>query len=170
MNNNIVCFVAQGTNSGKTYVLEQVIQELKARGRKVAAVKHTVHLPYVDKKGTDTDKFAHRGADRIMIFSDNALMFYEMTSPDIEYIISLASKDMDIVIIEGYKTGPFKKIEVFNKTLYNTPLCMEEVDNNYIAIIADEAVDADIRHFHFDDIADICTFIEEQTDCTPVDG
>ena len=163
MYENIVSFVAKGTNSGKTYVIEQVIEELKKRGRKVAAVKHSMHLPYVDKKGTDTNKFAQKGADRVIIFSDNALVFYEMACPDIDYLTFLASRDVDIVIVEGFKTGPFRKIEVFNKTLYNSPLCLEEPEKDFIAIIADEFVDAGIDHFTFDDIAGICTFIEDQT-------
>lgn len=163
MYENIVSFVAKGTNSGKTYVIEQVIEELKKRDRKVAAVKHSMHLPYVDKKGTDTDKFAQKGADRVIIFSDNALVFYEMACPDIDYLTFLASRDVDIVIVEGFKTGPFRKIEVFNKTLYGSPLCLDEPRKDFIAIIADEFVDAGIEHFTFDDIAGICTFIEEQT-------
>ena len=163
MYENIVSFVAKGTNSGKTYVIEQVIEELKKRGRKVAAIKHSMHLPYVDKAGTDTYKFAQKGADRVIIFSDNALVFYEMACPDIDYLTFIASRDVDIVIVEGFKSGPFRKIEVFNKTLYGTPLCLEEGREDFIAIISDEDVNAGIRHFTFNDIQSICTFIEEQT-------
>jgi len=163
MYENIVSFVAKGTNSGKTYIIEQVIEELKKRGKKIAAVKHSVHLPSVDKKGKDTDKFAQKGADRIIIFSDNALVLYEKTCPDIDYLTFLASRDTDIVIVEGFKSGPYRKIEVFNKTLYGSPLCLEEPSEEFIAIISDEYVDAGIKHFTFDDIPGICTFLEEQT-------
>ena len=163
MYENIVSFVAKGTNSGKTYIIEQVIEELKKRGKKVAAVKHSMHLPYVDKAGTDTYKFAQKGADRVIIFSDNALVFYEMACPDIDYLTFIASRDVDIVIVEGFKTGPFKKIEVFNKTLYGNPMCLEEPREEFIAIISDEYVDAGIEHFTFDDISGICTFVEKQT-------
>ena len=162
MYENIISFVAKGTNSGKTYIIEQVIEELKRRGNKVAAVKHSVHLPSVDKEGKDTYKFAQKGAERIIIFSDNALMLYEMSCPDIEYLTSLASKDIDIVIVEGFKSGPFKKIEVFNKTLYESPLCLEKPREEFIAIISDTYVNAGIKHFTFDDIPGICTFVEEQ--------
>ena len=163
MYENIVSFVAKGTNSGKTYIIEQVIEELKKRGKKVAAVKHSMHLPYVDKAGTDTYKFAQKGADRVIIFSDNALVFYEMACPDIDYLTFIASRDVDIVIVEGFKSGPFRKIEVFNKTLYGTPMCLEEPGEDFIAVISDEYVDAGIEHFTFDNISGICTFVEEQT-------
>jgi len=162
MYENITAFVARGTNSGKTYLIERLISAFKARGRKVAAVKHSTHLMEVDKKGKDTYKFCQQGADRIILFSDNALMLYELAEPGIEYLASLARNGMDIVLVEGFKSGPFGKIEVFNPDLYDTPLCLEEPDGSYIALVSKKYVDAGIPWFSFDDVAEICDFIESR--------
>lgn len=160
---NITAFVAKGTNSGKTFLIEKLIVEFKARGRKVAAVKHGTHLMEVDKKGKDTYKFAERGADRIVLFSDNAFMLYELAEPDIDKLVSLAGKDMDIILVEGFKSGPFRKIEVYNPALYETPLCIEEPGPNYIAIVSSECIDVGLPWFSFDEVGRICDFIEEKS-------
>lgn len=160
---NIITFVARGTNSGKTYLIEKLITEFKSRGKKVAAVKHGTHLMEMDKKGKDTYKFAERGADRIILFSDNAFMLYELAPPDIDRLASFAEKDMDIVLMEGFKAGPFRKIEVYNPDLYDTPLCLEEPAGNYLAIVSREYIDVGLPWFSFDEVRKICTFIEEQT-------
>ncbi|HOX00699.1 MAG TPA: molybdopterin-guanine dinucleotide biosynthesis protein B, partial [Deltaproteobacteria bacterium] len=110
----IISFVAKGTNSGKTYLMEKLVGEFKARGKKVTAVKHGTHRMEVDKEGKDTWKFAQQGADRIILFSDRALLLYELKEPDLDHLVSLAREGSDIVLVEGFKSGPFKKIEVFN--------------------------------------------------------
>ncbi len=161
MNENIISFVAKGTNSGKTYIVEKLIGELKKRGWKVAAVKHSRHLTSVDNEGKDTFKFAQRGADRVILFSDNALMLYEMAQPDVEYLAALATRDVDIVVVEGFKKGPFKKIEVFNKTLYGSPLCTDDPEGNFVGIITDDPVETLIPRFSFHDIQGICSFLEK---------
>jgi molybdopterin-guanine dinucleotide biosynthesis protein MobB len=159
---NITAFVAKGTNSGKTYLIEKLISEFKARGKKVSAVKHSTHLMEVDKKGKDTYKFAEKGADRIVLFSDNAIMLYELAQPDVDKLASLAGSGMDIVLLEGFKGGPFKKIEVYNPALYDAPLCLEEPGGGYIAIVSREYIDVGLPWFSFDEVQKICTFIEEQ--------
>jgi molybdopterin-guanine dinucleotide biosynthesis adapter protein len=162
MAENIVAFVAKGTNSGKTYLIEKLISEFKARGKRVAAVKHGTHLMEVDKKGKDTYKFAEKGADRIILFSDNAFMLYELAPPGIDELATLAGKGMDIVLVEGFKAGPFRKIEVYNPALYGAPLCLEEPDGSYIAIVSREYTDVGLPWFSFEQFQEICDFIEGQ--------
>ena len=159
---NVISFVAHGTNSGKTYLIEQLIRELKRRGRKVAAVKHAMHQHSVDPEGKDTFRFASSGADRIILFSPEGLLMYEANQPDTPYIYGIASKGMDIVLIEGFKGGPFKKIEVFNEEIYTTPLCREQPSPDYIAMVSREHWEMDIPHFRFADLDAIVAFIEEQ--------
>ncbi|MCD6570977.1 MAG: molybdopterin-guanine dinucleotide biosynthesis protein B [Deltaproteobacteria bacterium] len=158
---NIISFVAKESGSGKTYTIEHVIDELKKRGLKVTAIKHAAHLEILDKKGKDTYKFAKKGADRIILYSKDALYMYELKSPDTDYIIDLASKDVDIMIMEGNKQWPFKKIEVFNSKLTSRPMCIDEPSSNFIAIISDIDMTTDIPCYEFDDIKGICDLIIE---------
>jgi len=158
----IISFVAKGTNSGKTYLMEKLVGEFKARGKKVTAVKHGTHRMEVDKEGKDTWKFAQQGADRIILFSDRALLLYELKEPDLDHLVSLAREGSDIVLVEGFKSGPFKKIEVFNPALYDTPLCLEEPGDDYIAIVSGEYTDANLPWFSIENVRGICDFIEGQ--------
>jgi len=160
---NILSFVAKGTNSGKTTVLEKIIEELSRRGRKVTAVKHGLHMHYSDKAGKDTQRFAEKGAGRIVLFSPEGILMYEHTPPSLEYLCCVAATGMDIVLVEGYKSGPFRKIEVFNDTLYSGPLCMENPSGEYIAVISNSPLDAGIPNFLFHEIDALCTFIDENT-------
>lgn len=158
---NILSFVAQGTNSGKTTVLEKVIEELIRRGRKVTAVKHGLHMHYADKPGKDTQRFASRGASRIVLFSPEGMIMYEHEPPTLDYLCSVAAAGVDIVLVEGYKSGPFRKIEVFNDTLYSIPICRKNPSDEYIALISNTHLDEGIPNFLFHEIDALCTFIEE---------
>mgnify|MGYP001054806882 CR=1 FL=1 len=162
MQKSIISFVAQGTNSGKTYLIEKLITAFKARGKRVSVIKHGTHLHAVDKKGKDTYRFSERGADRIVLFSENAVMLYELKMPDMDYLSSLASAGMDIVLLEGFKAGPFKKIEVFNPDLYDSPLCLEGSGKDFIAIVSKEFIETGLPWFSFDETERICDFIEAQ--------
>jgi len=151
MHEKIVSFVGRGSLSGKTSVIERVIAELKHRGRTLAVVKHGIHMQVPDKEGKDTFRFARQGADRVMMFSDDSLFMYEYTPPTVEYLVSLAVKDVDIVLVEGFKAGPFRKIEVFNSQVYETPLCIEHPSPDYIALVSDKRLEVPIPRFGFDD-------------------
>lgn len=159
----VIAFIARGTNSGKTYLMERLITELKRRGRKVTAVKHAMHGHAVDPEGKDTSKFARRGADRVILFSPDGLLMYEASHPEPDYLYAMAAKGMDIVLVEGFKSGPFRKIEVFNEENYDTPLCVEEPGQGFLAIVSRANVDTDIPQFRFEDIENIAAFIEEHT-------
>ena len=163
MYKNIISFVARGTDSGKTYILERIIENLRKRGRKLTAVKHSLHAQNLDIKGKDTDKFAQRGADRIIVFSDKGLFLYEQQTPSVEYLVNLAAKDVDIILVEGFKAGPFNKIEVFNHKSYASPLCLETPSPEFIAIISDKKTDVALPHFRFDNIEEICDFLEQHS-------
>lgn len=154
-------FVAQGTNSGKTTILQGVIAELKRRGRRVCALKHGMHMHYHDPAGKDTERFASSGADRVAMFSPEGLLVYENVTPSLEYLMLAASHGVDVVLVEGYKSGPFRKIEVFNDTLYERPLCVEHPSPDYIALVCNRAIPLDIPTFLFGQIEEITTFVEE---------
>jgi len=160
MHDNIISFVARGSLSGKTSLIERIIEELKRRGRKVAAIKHSQHIQPLDKEGKDTYRFAQRGADRVMLFSQSCLFLYEQQGPDLDYLISIATRGVDIVIIEGFKQGPFKKIEVFNGQFYQIPLCVETPSPDFIALVSNEALQLTLPCYGFEEIPALCDMIE----------
>jgi molybdopterin-guanine dinucleotide biosynthesis adapter protein len=158
MNINIISFVARSSGSGKTHIIELLIAELSKRGLKVAAIKHSSHMPEFDIKGKDTYKYRKSGASRIMIFSPHGMMMADDSEQSPWEIADKAGKGMDIVLLEGYKDGPFPKIEVYNPTVYQLPLC-KEFEGRFIGLVSDTDPGVDIPRFGFSEVAKLADFI-----------
>jgi len=108
MNIPIFSFVAY-SGTGKTTLLEKVVAALKARGVRVAMLKHDAHEFEVDKAGKDTHRFTQAGADVVAIANARhaAIMINRPTSFD-ELIAQIS--DVDVILTEGWKSGNFPKI------------------------------------------------------------
>jgi len=104
-------------NSGKTTLVERLIEEFTLRGITVSAIKHAHHSFDIDHKTRDSYKFRSAGARRTAIVSRNRwAMIHELRNenePPLEEIVEHIG-DCDLILIEGYKAGKFEKIEVRN--------------------------------------------------------
>ena len=101
-------FVAY-SNTGKTTFLEKLIPELKSRGLRVAVYKHDGHDFEIDKKGKDSWRMTNAGADVTLISSATKAVIMENRYICAEELVSRI-KDVDIIIVEGWKSGSWKKI------------------------------------------------------------
>ena len=77
----IITFVGK-SGTGKTTLLEQLIPMLKARGLRLAVLKHDAHHFEMDKPGKDTYRFTAAGADVVTI--SNAEKFAMIEQPEQE--------------------------------------------------------------------------------------
>ena len=102
-------------NSGKTTLTERLVAELVRRGWRVSTVKHAHHEFDIDKQGTDSFRHRQAGAGEVAIVSANrwALMheLRDEAEPALATILERLAA-CDIVIVEGYKREPHRKIEV----------------------------------------------------------
>ncbi|MCR5508698.1 MAG: cyclic pyranopterin monophosphate synthase MoaC [Lachnospiraceae bacterium] len=106
--NAVLCF-AGVSGSGKTTLIEKIIKQLIRDGYRPAVIKHTSHDHELDSKGKDTYRFAKAGADPVMISANSgSARFDNRERTADEMIADLAYAD--IVLIEGYKQGPFDMI------------------------------------------------------------
>ncbi|HHT9129872.1 MAG TPA: molybdopterin-guanine dinucleotide biosynthesis protein B, partial [Candidatus Brocadiaceae bacterium] len=102
------------SNSGKTTLIVKLIKELKLRGLKVATIKHSHHNFELDTEGKDSWLHTKAGADAVVVVSQKMLGIIRQTPNELplsEIINSL--QDMDVIVVEGYKTEAIPKIEVF---------------------------------------------------------
>ena len=104
----VYSFVAY-SNTGKTTFLEKLVPELKKRGLRVAVYKHDGHDFEIDKEGKDSWRMTKAGADVTVISSKTKAVIMENRPVEAEEIVSRI-KDVDIIIVEGWKSGPWKKI------------------------------------------------------------
>ena len=63
----VVSFVAASSNSGKTTLIEKIVRMLKARGLRVAVIKHASAGFELDKQGKDSWRFQEAGADTVVL-------------------------------------------------------------------------------------------------------
>jgi molybdopterin-guanine dinucleotide biosynthesis protein MobB len=157
-----VAFVAK-SGSGKTTLLEKVISRLKDRGYKVGAIKHDAHRFDIDQPGKDSHRLTAAGADTMVISSPDklALVKKHPTSPPVEDLLAAFFTDMDIVLVEGYKTSALPKIEVHRAERSAELLCRgKDPDPTLLAVASDAPLELDVPRLDINDPDAVTDFIE----------
>ncbi|HEV8150420.1 MAG TPA: molybdopterin-guanine dinucleotide biosynthesis protein B [Gemmatimonadales bacterium] len=144
-------------NAGKTTLVCALAHEFKRQKRRVGTIKHASHPIEVDRSGTDSWRHFHEGrADGVVVASPDLRVSFERRGDEAgpEELARRYYADMDVVIVEGFKTAPIPKIEVFRKEVAKTPLFDPEAENasEWLAIITDDhRYTAPCRVLHFSD-------------------
>ena len=89
------------SGTGKTTYLEGLIAALKARGMRVAAVKHDAHRFDVDKEGKDSWRFARAGADAVAVADGEKCAVMEYRPRSLADILARLP-EVDVVLVEGW--------------------------------------------------------------------
>ena len=147
-------------NSGKTTLIEKVILAFTKQGLRVAVIKH-VHHPFdFDVPGKDTYRHKQAGAASVILASRERLAMVKDTPQEysLDDIISRYVDDVDLVIVEGFKTAPIPKIEVYTHAAGEPALCASG-DSLYIAVATDDDLDVPVPKFKRDDADAIAGFI-----------
>jgi molybdopterin-guanine dinucleotide biosynthesis adapter protein len=148
------------SGSGKTTLLEQLVRELKARGVRVAVVKHHAHSTRIDHPGKDSARFADAGADLVLLSSPIELVRFERPSHELTLAeIRARIEDVDLILTEGFKREAAPKLEVSRAEVSTELLASKE---ELVAVVTDYALDLDVPRFDLDDGAGIADFIVRQ--------
>jgi molybdopterin-guanine dinucleotide biosynthesis protein MobB len=128
-------------DSGKTTLLVRILEILAERGYRVGTVKHAPNLD--DLESSDTDSAEHRaaGAARVLLRGarTSALFWEHDRDEDPRAVVDRLFDGCDLILIEGYKNGPWPKIEVFRRgrSLRRDPLAG---DIDVVAIVTDDQI------------------------------
>jgi len=155
----IVSFVAASSNSGKTTLIEKIVRILKARGVRVAVIKHASKGFDIDRPGKDSWRFREAGADAVMLVGpDNmALMKKISREPSLDELAAMV-QDVDVLIGEGFKEHKGNRIEVFRSGVSGEqPLC--KTDTSFVALVSDAPFSSAIPLFDLNDAASVADFI-----------
>jgi molybdopterin-guanine dinucleotide biosynthesis protein MobB len=114
-------------NSGKTTLTVAVAVELKRRGRRIATIKHGHHGFETDQPGKDSWRHFHEGGAEAVTMAGAgkiALVMRTDGEPDPVAIVRdfYAGRGYDLVLAEGYKHGPFPRVEIFRRAVHDEPL------------------------------------------------
>ncbi|MCR4738755.1 MAG: molybdopterin-guanine dinucleotide biosynthesis protein B [Lachnospiraceae bacterium] len=116
-----VIFAVSGYHdSGKTYLIEKLINEFINAGYRVSVIKHDGcgHISeWNDTANTDTERVMRAGAESAAVFSDNGWIFAargSVTAEDLMDRLSGQDPPPDVIILEGFKTSEYPKVYVFS--------------------------------------------------------
>ena len=144
----IVSFVGN-SGAGKTTLLEKVVRELKARGYRVAVIKHSHHDFQIDHEGKDSWRFAQAGSDCVVISSRARVAMVESAlvgEPSLDELVSLVADRVDIVLTEGFRGSGKPQVLVARAALGPDP---ELERGEHLAIVSDQPLDAGTPCFDF---------------------
>ena len=111
------------SESGKTRLVVRLIQELKGRGLRVAAVKRCSHGFSLDTEGKDTADFSRAGADGVaMISPEGWAALGDTQAVDASRLARRLFPAAGVVLIEGGKdVRGTPKIEVLRAGISGGP-------------------------------------------------
>ena len=115
----VVIGLAGWSGSGKTTLALRLIGLLKARGLKVATIKHAHHSFDVDVPGKDSHAHREAGANEVLVASHRRIAhMVEDPLPsedDRRALPDLLARlgPVDVVLVEGFKNGDHPKLEVY---------------------------------------------------------
>jgi molybdopterin-guanine dinucleotide biosynthesis protein B len=152
------------SGTGKTTLLTRILPILAGRNLRVGLVKHAHHEFDIDHPGKDSYRLRKAGASQVLLGSSQrwALMVEheDKGNKPLEFHIGRLDLDnLDLVLVEGFKTSAIPKIEVFRPSLGNLPLY--EDDPHIVAIVTDapEALQTKLPVFDLDDAEAVADFI-----------
>lgn len=157
---------AAWSGTGKTTLLKQLLPSLKKRGLRVGCIKHAHHQFDVDTPGKDSYELRHAGASQMLIASEKrwALMVEKPQTeiPSLENLLGhLDTGQLDLILVEGFKSEVFPKIELFRPKLGKPLQYMD--DASIIAIATDQPTglpdDVQIPVLDINDINAIESFV-----------
>lgn len=153
----VVSVVAK-SGTGKTTFLERLIPELRARGLRVGVLKHHGHPTPFDAPGKDTYRLAQAGAEVVIGASaaQVAVFRQEDGAADLDAVIARHAAGLDLLLTEGYKRGPYPKIEVHRAERSTELLCRPD---ELLALVSDTAWPLAVPQFSLEDAAGVADFL-----------
>jgi molybdopterin-guanine dinucleotide biosynthesis protein B len=153
--------LAGWSGAGKTTLLARVIPHLLAKGLRVSVIKHAHHEFDVDVPGKDSWVHREAGAAEVLVSSSRrwALMreLRGAAEPRLPELLAKMSR-VDLVVVEGFKREPHRKIEV-HRAANGKPFLFPD-DPAIVGIVADVAVKTALPTAHLDDVEAVAAMMQ----------
>jgi molybdopterin-guanine dinucleotide biosynthesis protein B len=132
------------SGTGKTTLLTRIIPLLKQHGLRIGLIKHSHHNFQIDQPGKDSFRLRAAGATPVMLVSSHRRAIISEITPQQEprledQLKHFDQSGLDLILVEGFKTEQFPKIELHRPSL-NKPLLYPN-DPDIIAIASDCALE-----------------------------
>jgi molybdopterin-guanine dinucleotide biosynthesis protein MobB len=144
------------SGTGKTTFLEKLVAELKDRGLRVGVYKHDGHDFEIDWPGKDSWRMTQAGADVTLLSSASKAVIMENRPVPPEELAD-RTDNVDILLVEGYKAGPWRKIAMRREASGKDWAVPPE---ECLAVITDGPSPDGVPRFGFSDIAAVADFLQ----------
>lgn len=145
-------------NSGKTTLVTRLIPLLREKGYRVAVVKHDGHDFVPDVPDTDSFRCREAGAEGVAVFSQNRYLITHEIEPTPERLFA-AFREVDIILAEGFKGSPLKKVEIVRGAVSDHPVCDP---GTLLALVTDTAARVPgVPAFGLDQVEAVAQIIED---------
>jgi molybdopterin-guanine dinucleotide biosynthesis adapter protein len=153
--------LAGWSGAGKTTLLTRLIPYFLKEGLRVSVIKHAHHDFDVDVPGKDSWQHRQSGAEEVLVSSGKrwALM-HELrgaSEPRLPELLAKMSR-VDLVVVEGFKSEPYRKIEVHRTA--NCKALLFPDDPSIVGIAADVTLETALPVAHLDDIPAIAAMMQ----------
>lgn len=154
------------SGTGKTTLISQVITHLKAKGLRVAVIKHGHHTVELDTQGKDTYRFREAGAEQVIFASHKQMAVMQASHEQLEEVSLQQALQLiqmqaaDLILVEGFKHEAFPKIELHRQAL-EQPL-LHPHDHNVIAIASDCGLETELTTLDINQPEQIAQFILDE--------
>lgn len=112
--------IAGHSGMGKTTLLERLIPEFAARGLTVSLIKHSHKAVDIDRPGKDSYRLREAGCREVLLMgADRWALMHELRGapePSLDELVG-HMHDCDLLLVEGFKSGEFPKLEVWRAEL-----------------------------------------------------
>lgn len=152
--------IAGFKNAGKTTLLAALVRELTARGFRVGSIKHAHHAFDIDHPGKDSWRHREAGAREVVVVSGQRLAHLQELDGPPPVLDELLARfgNVDLVLAEGYKASPHRKLEVRRRAAPGPTV--GDAAAGVVAVAADYPLpDAAVPVLPLDDVPAIADFI-----------
>ena len=160
--------IAAFSGTGKTTLLRQVIPLLRAKNLRLGLIKHSHHAFEIDRPGKDSYILTRAGAVQTIVASARRTAIvtqYEATAAPIaaptlwNFVKRLDTKELDLILVEGFKYQSISKIELHRPILGHPLLCLQDPSVIAVAIDAPLAISIDLPLLDLNDPQAVADFI-----------
>jgi molybdopterin-guanine dinucleotide biosynthesis protein B len=133
----VILAVVGTSQSGKTTTIEVLLKGLTKKGYKIGSAKHIPEVGFtIDAEGKDTWRHAKAGASTVLSVAQNEVAVIKKvntTNWDLKKMVSEFPEDVDIILLEGFKSLVEKDSSIPKlvtvKTLEDVELALKRYKN-----------------------------------------
>jgi molybdopterin-guanine dinucleotide biosynthesis protein B len=153
--------LAGWSGAGKTTLLSRIIPHFTKSGLRVSVIKHAHHSFDVDVPGKDSWVHRQSGAEEVLVSSGlRWALMHELRGagePGLPELLAKLSR-VDLVVVEGFKSEPHRKIEVHR--VANGKALLFPADPGIAGIATDAVVETTLPVAHLDDIPAVAAMMQ----------